>query len=799
LDLYAWDGNVWQWLPSRLDKERELLVAEVNELPHSIMAVQTTMPQQALITEAQDLPAGDKGALLTQVDLEGLKIGTLGGLTGDPALLPPGNLSSDLVLVPVVRNWVPGREPNRGLVADMLTILSDRTAHRENLTALVQDGVYQGLVLDYRGLIAQDREAYASFVTELAAVFHENDVWLAVTVETPQLQPDDSWDTTGYDWMALGAAADQVRMMMPLDPQAYAPGGQVEQQLVWATSQVNRYKLTPIFSTLSTDGESSFTMDEVLAPLGELSVVETITESVAPGTILNFQLADQAAVESDALTGVTRLQMGDSDVWLGTKQWLRARLDLTARYHLGGVVLRDWLDAGNFPGMTEAVKGYREQVAAMTYAPPEVVWQVTAPDGEMVESNATLAQPQFTWIAPEITGTYCISASVAGASRGSVELAVVKPVVHLTVTEEVTDTDTASLTVGFEEGAEPAEGLKAAFVADVSVPDNAHFDKGAQFTKTWRMLNAGNAAWPEDTKLVFVSGSQMTDVSEVEVGAVEPGASVDISVDMTAPDEDGTFKGQWVLATGGAHISGGAMYVVIAAGEESPAPAPDPAPNPTPVAGGSFELGGHILQGFSYADTMHYSGMNWVKIQARYPGDPSGDIAAAHANGFKIQVSALGDSGMVTQGDFNAKIANWVAGMAAAGADAIEVWNEPNLPREWETGFINPESYTQLLCQSYAAIKAANPGTSERTITPALPRLPRPPAIRRMAGEGTTPGTSCPRRRSTTIPSAVRASSSTLSWAMSRRRVLAGFPTTSGGEPTRRWPSSRNGFPRWSA
>jgi len=719
LDLYAWDGNAWQWLPSRLDEDQELLMAEVNTFPRAVMVMQTTVPQQALITEAQDLPAGDKGALLTQVDLEGMKIGTLGGLTGDPALLPPGDVSSNPVLAPVVRNWVPGHEPNRGLVADMLTILSDRTAHRESLTALVQDGSYQGLVLDYRGLRAQEREAYASFVTELAAALHENGVWLAVTVDPPQLQPDDSWDTAGYDWMALGAAADQLRVMMPLDPQAYVPGGQVEQLLVWATSQVNRYKLVPIFSTLSTDGKSSFTMDEVLASLGELTAPETLTESVAPGAALNFQLADKATVESDALTGATRLQMGDSDVWLGTKQWLRARLDLTARYHLGGVVLRDWLDEGNFPGMAEAVAGYREEAAAVPYTLPEVLWQVTAPDGQVTESSVTLDKPQFAWVAPEITGTYCISASVAGVSRGSVKFAVVKPVV-LTVTAEVTDTDTTSLTVGLAEDAEPAVGLKAAFVADVTVPDNTHFDKGAQFTKTWRMLNAGSEAWPEDTKLVFNSGTQMTDVSEVEVGAVEPGASVDISVDMTAPNEDGTFKGQWGLATGGAPISGGAMYLVIVAGEEpEPTPAPAPAPAPAPVAGGAFELGGHILQGFNYADTMHYAGMNWVKIQARYPGDPSGMIAAAHANGFNIQVSALGESGMVTQGDFNAKIANWVAGMAAAGANAIEVWNEPNLPREWQAGSISPEAYTQLLCQSYAAIKAANPGTAVISAAPA--------------------------------------------------------------------------------
>ncbi len=49
--------------------------------------------------------------------------------------------------------------------------------------------------------------------------------------------------------------------------------------------------------------------------------------------------------------------------------------------------------------------------------------------------------------------------------------------------------------------------------------------------------------------------------------------------------------------------------------------------------------------------------------------------------------------------------------MAAAGADAIEVWNEPNIDREWPNGQVNGANYTQLLAKAYNAIKGANPGT----------------------------------------------------------------------------------------
>ncbi|RME36221.1 MAG: hypothetical protein D6793_06125, partial [Thermoflexia bacterium] len=59
------------------------------------------------------------------------------------------------------------------------------------------------------------------------------------------------------------------------------------------------------------------------------------------------------------------------------------------------------------------------------------------------------------------------------------------------------------------------------------------------------------------------------------------------------------------------------------------------------------------------------------------------------------------------------------ARLAAAGADAIEVWNEPNIDREWQAGFISPEAYTRLLCTSYKAIKAVNPNTLVIAAAPA--------------------------------------------------------------------------------
>jgi hypothetical protein len=163
------------------------------------------------------------------------------------------------------------------------------------------------------------------------------------------------------------------------------------------------------------------------------------------------------------------------------------------------------------------------------------------------------------------------------------------------------------------------------------------------------------------------------------------------------------------------------------AGEAPPAEAP-PAegaaapPPPPPVVNAAppprgFALGGHIA-GFDERSVnyMRQAGMTWVKKQIRFnlgqsPADVAGTINEAHALGFRILLGVVGQRDAVNQSGYDEQYAAFVAGVAALGADAIEVWNEPNIDREFPAGQVDPVRYTRLLAASYNAIKAANPGT----------------------------------------------------------------------------------------
>jgi hypothetical protein len=142
---------------------------------------------------------------------------------------------------------------------------------------------------------------------------------------------------------------------------------------------------------------------------------------------------------------------------------------------------------------------------------------------------------------------------------------------------------------------------------------------------------------------------------------------------------------------------------------------PAPAAAGAPVRG--FSYGGHVQSLDERAvNAMRRAGMTWVKKQIRYfrgnnPNDFAGLIADAHSKGFRILLGVVGlPSEVLGEGYFD-EYARFVAGLAALGADAIEVWNEPNIDREWPNGQVNGALYTQLLARAYNAIKGANSNT----------------------------------------------------------------------------------------
>lgn len=140
-----------------------------------------------------------------------------------------------------------------------------------------------------------------------------------------------------------------------------------------------------------------------------------------------------------------------------------------------------------------------------------------------------------------------------------------------------------------------------------------------------------------------------------------------------------------------------------------------PAPIAAPVGPGGLEVGGHVTGLFPAAVTaLQSAGMGWVKIQV-HPGVAEATAIAfineAHSKGFKILLSVVGDHNRIMEDAYQNEFATYLFRLSAAGADAIEVWNEPNIEREWPAGQISGANYTKLLAKAFNEINRGRDGT----------------------------------------------------------------------------------------
>jgi len=144
---------------------------------------------------------------------------------------------------------------------------------------------------------------------------------------------------------------------------------------------------------------------------------------------------------------------------------------------------------------------------------------------------------------------------------------------------------------------------------------------------------------------------------------------------------------------------------------------------PDAVAGSAnvdgFELGGHILElNSNTVSLLNRSGMVWIKKQVSHTmganaSANAGIISDAQAQGFKVLFGVVGDKEQLAA-DFDGYVADYssyVRGLASLGADGIEVWNEPNIDREWPSGQVNGANYVNLLAPASNAIREGNAST----------------------------------------------------------------------------------------
>lgn len=146
----------------------------------------------------------------------------------------------------------------------------------------------------------------------------------------------------------------------------------------------------------------------------------------------------------------------------------------------------------------------------------------------------------------------------------------------------------------------PCDRAGVGAILDVTYPDDSRMLPGQAFTKIWRLVNRGSCSWNRNYQVVWFSGDRLgINPSQPLPGKVEPGESVDVAVDMIAPQQPGLYTSYWMLRNPDGKLFGigpggnAPFWVriqVIAAYTSTPTLTPTLTPTPIILAGGQFDL-----------------------------------------------------------------------------------------------------------------------------------------------------------------------------------------------------------------
>jgi hypothetical protein len=450
LDLYAWDGEDWEWLPNFKVPTEGMIESRLDYLPESVVVMATNPINPSVSTNyALGAPLPDNAEdTLVEINPQGLYLGENGRIEGDLQELSEDILDSSLLVIPTIRNWYDDGTIRSDLIDNLLIDEVARERHVRAIEDLVQRNAYQGIDLDYRGIAPDLQDEYTNLLEELKEALPENKL-LSVHVDLPKQLSPAEWETGAYDWQAIGRVADVVKVPTLPDPKAYAPGGKMEAMLDWAVGQVNRYKIQLVLSTLSIEEVNGAVRDipyqQALEPIGSVTLVGE-TNIVLPGQEVGLRLGSlnaSSGIQFDRATGSYWFAYLDGQdvqrtVYLENAASIARKLQFVAQYNLRGVAVQNLLSENNDAQVWTVIRKFLDLVIPPVESEYSIVWRVQNQDGGVVsEEIVDLSNPDYRWTVPDgnLGGSYEIAAAIASnrdsaaaaVPRGSIQILVATP------------------------------------------------------------------------------------------------------------------------------------------------------------------------------------------------------------------------------------------------------------------------------------------------------------------------------------------------------------------------------------
>jgi len=251
-------------------------------------------------------------------------------------------MAHSVALTPTISNYVDDQWSG-DIIHTLITNATLRAAHIAAITQLVQANPWAGIDIDYESLRASDRQAYSVFIADLADALHHVGRRLTLTVHAKTSEPGDWSGARAQDWRALGAAADEVRVMAydySTDSSSagpIAPAPWVKSVLALAVTEIPREKVVLGLATYGYDWASGQTTQDV-----QWADAEALARSHK--ATIQWDVASQSPWFT-----YTDARGRRHTVWYTNARSLSATLALAMQSRVGGVFL--WRLGGEDPAI----------------------------------------------------------------------------------------------------------------------------------------------------------------------------------------------------------------------------------------------------------------------------------------------------------------------------------------------------------------------------------------------------------------------------------------------------------------
>jgi len=259
----------------------------------------------------------------------------------------------------------------------------------------------------------------------------------------------------------------------------------------------------------------------------------------------------------------------------------------------------------------------------------------------------------------------------------------------------------------------------AVLLEDVTVPDNAVMLRGGKFTKTWRFMNTGKCSWSGYT-IAFVAGDRMETPDSAPIPQTDPGKTVDVSVELTAPSIDGAYTGFFELKkANGETLSIGTestFWVKILIGNATPAPVFTPALTPisgTPLAQPTGPASCNFTGSSSYLNEIAnlinnaraQAGLSALAINAQLPAAAQGHSIDMACHGFIGHNGSDGSSvhERVVAAGYNPSYSEEIIYGSGYPQTAFDWWMSDQIHRD---AILNPNAVEMGVGYAYVAATA---------------------------------------------------------------------------------------------